>query len=308
MTETSHRLEESSAQAGNERGGKIPESRWPMAWTNSVGQGFKHLSLLILKRAVNLGTLPYYRMFQFNTYQPIILIAAYTSSPGKLHKVLYHLDRWRTRKLSELQFISIASAILAAATIGSFSWSAIVDAYWLASAFWYSSLILSILGILLAAQQITVLQLLGRPPTQTYDGFPEKADVRRFLPLILSEVRPHGTRTNAVCDSDSVGEWRPRWKMVFIWQCPVMFLSYSICFFLAGLTLFVCTPLIRGDEWNAASDVAVVYLTTGAFALAIFVFASFWIYHYVDLDHESQEVAGPETDAGMLREYDRLRF
>lgn len=104
-----------------------------------------------------------------------------------------------------------------------------------------------------------------------------------------------------------------------------MFLSYSICFFLAGLTLFVCTPLIRGDEWNAASDVrifthywcclaltikqvAVVYLTTGAFALAIFVFASFWIYHYVDLDHESQEVAGPETDAGMLREYDRLRF
>lgn len=292
-------------------------------------------------------------MFQFNTYQPIILIAAYTSSPGKLHKVLYHLDRWRTRKLSELQFISIGvshlypserspsrnlkresssvdtlsllqSAILAAATIGSFSWSAIVDAYWLASAFWYSSLILSILGILLAAQQVAVLQLLGKPPTRVHGGCSEKAGVRRFLPLILTEVRPRGSRTDAVCDSDSVGEWRPRWKMVFIWQCPTMFLSYSVCFFLAGLTLFVCTPLIRGDKWNTASDVsfsrivgaisltimqiAVVYLATGAFAGPIFVFASFWIYHYVDLDHESRDIPETETDAEMLREYDRLHF
>lgn len=61
---------------------------------------------------VNLGTLPYYRLFQFNTYQPIILIAAYTSSPGNFHKVVYHLDRWRTRKLSELQFTSIAVSCL----------------------------------------------------------------------------------------------------------------------------------------------------------------------------------------------------
>ena len=62
---------------------------------------------MVLKPIVNLVTLPYYRMFQFNTYQPIILIAAYTSTPGKHHKVLYHLDRWRTLKLAELQFISI---------------------------------------------------------------------------------------------------------------------------------------------------------------------------------------------------------
>ena len=48
---------------------------------------------MVLKCVVNLATLPYYRMFQFNTYQPIILIAAYTSSPEKLHKVFYHLDR-----------------------------------------------------------------------------------------------------------------------------------------------------------------------------------------------------------------------
>ena len=242
--------------------------------------------LAILKSVVNVATFPYYRMFQFNTYQPIILIAAYTSTPGKHHKVLYHLDRWRTLKLSELQFISIGvsqsacspypihsfvlclfdshelthcsqSAILAAATIGSFSWSAIQDAYWLASALWYSSLIFSIGGLLLAAQQISVLQLLGKPPAQAHLGtYSVKEDVRRFLPLILREVRPRESLTDAVRDDgDGVGEWRPRWKMVFIWQCPAMFLSYSVCFFLAGLTLFVCTPLIRGDKWDTGSDV-----------------------------------------------------
>ena len=80
--------------------------------------------------------------------------------------------------------------------------------------------------------------------------------MRRFLPLILGEVRPRGSLTDSVPDDgDGVGEWRPRWKMVFIWQCPAMFLSYSVCFFLAGLTLFVCTPLIRGDKWDTGSDV-----------------------------------------------------
>ena len=52
-----------------------------------------------------------------------------------------------------------------------------------------------------------------------------------------------------------------------------------------------------------------VYLATGALSLGIFMFASFWIYHYVDLDHESRDyTAEPETDAEMLREYDRLRL
>ncbi len=161
--------------------------------------------------------------------------------------------------------IFFQSAILAAATIGSFSWGAIADAYWLASAFWYSSLILSILGLLLAAQQVSVLQLLGKPPTLVGEGYAEKEGVRRFLPLILTEVRPRQSRIDSTSSFDSVGEWRPRWKMVFIWQCPFMFLSYSVCFFLAGLTLFVCTPLIRGDKWNTGSNVSFLFIFHAVF-------------------------------------------
>ena len=51
-----------------------------------------------------------------------------------------------------------------------------------------------------------------------------------------------------------------------------------------------------------------MYLATAAFAGAIFMFASFWIYHYVDLDHDSGDAAESEIDAEMLRSHDRLRF
>ena len=56
------------------------------------------------------------------------------------------------------------------------------------------------------------------------------------------------------------------------------------------------------------TQVAVVYLATAALAGAIFMFASFWIYHYVDLEQESRDVAEPETDGEMLWEYDHLRL
>lgn len=108
-------------------------------------------------------------------------------------------------------------------------------------------------------------------------AFSVKEDVRRFLPLILGEkVRASGSLSDAVRDEgDGVGEWRPRWKMVFIWQCPAMFMSYSVCFFLAGLTLFVCTPLIRGDRWDTGSNVRVlcVFFMTDFFFL-FFLFSS----------------------------------
>ena len=61
---------------------------------------------------------------------------------------------------------------------------------------------------------------------------------------------------------------------------------------------------------NYKKKVAVVYLATVTFAGAVFAFASFWIYHYVDLDYESGDAAEPEMemDAEMLRCHDRLRF
>ena len=46
--------------------------------------------------------------------------------------------------------------------------------------------------------------------------------------------------------------------MVFAWQCPMMFMSYSVCLFLLGLTLLVITPLIqiRQKGWNGDVNVS----------------------------------------------------
>jgi hypothetical protein len=144
---------------------------------------------------------------------------------------------------------------LAAAVIGSFSWNTVSDAYWLASALWHCSLVLSILGILLSAQQAAVLNLMGELPGDCISPF-AKADVRRYLILMLSENQPRELQSESHTGRSGLGVWKPRWKMVFTWQCPIMFMSYAVCLFLAGLTIFVCTPLIRGGKWSTSANVS----------------------------------------------------
>lgn len=55
-----------------------------------------------------IGTLPYYRFFQFNTLAVIERIAYHCSRPEEFPALLRVIARWRHRKLAELQYISIA--------------------------------------------------------------------------------------------------------------------------------------------------------------------------------------------------------
>lgn len=47
-----------------------------------------------------------------------------------------------------------------------------------------------------------------------------------------------------------------RWNMVFTWQAPIMLMSYSVVFFLLGLTIFVITPLYDGRNFDGESRVS----------------------------------------------------
>ena len=38
--------------------------------------------------------------------------------------------------------------------------------------------------------------------------------------------------------------------MVFAWQCPLMFLSYALIFYLAGLTSYVVSPVAKSGVWD----------------------------------------------------------
>jgi hypothetical protein len=57
---------------------------------------------------VHVGTLPYYRFYYFNTLGVLQRIAIVAQNPSDFPKLLSLLKHWRLRKLSELQFISIA--------------------------------------------------------------------------------------------------------------------------------------------------------------------------------------------------------
>lgn len=43
-------------------------------------------------------------------------------------------------------------------------------------------------------------------------------------------------------------------------------------------------------------EIAVIYLGVAAIAGAVFVFCSFWVYHYVDLEHEVDDTTGTESE------------
>ena len=121
------------------------------------------------------------------------------------------------------------------------------DAYWLASAFWYCSLVLSLLGILLSAQQASAIEHLGKP---NLDSANEAKEAHRYMPLILSPM--DSTRN----------KWVLKRRMIFVWQCPIMFMSYSVWTFVCGMTLYVTTPLIRRewDHWTVGVNVSATSL------------------------------------------------
>jgi hypothetical protein len=110
-------------------------------------------------------------------------------------------------------------------------------------------MLLCFLGILLASQQISVLEILGDIPSSSEDSHRDEIMANYRLMLIERVREPQ----------EIMGEfqkgWRPRWAMVFIWQCPTMFMSYSFVLFILGLSMFVCTPLIHKDAWGPESDV-----------------------------------------------------
>jgi len=110
------------------------------------------------------------------------------------------------------------------------------------------------MDIIISAQQITVLSILDTIPRKV-DSPAAIDSIRRFLPILLTEIQPPPIETEAQLNINRIGIWRPKWKMIFLWQCPQMFMSYSLILFLTGLTLLVCTPLIEKQPWGPESNV-----------------------------------------------------
>ena len=166
---------------------------------------------------------------------------------------------------------------------------------------------------MLSAQQIAVFRFLGEVPGT--DGPSARAAMEKYKPLLIEPAGTGGVRKGSRTLATTRPLFRPKRSMVFVWQCPVMFMSYSVCLFLLGLTLLVITPLIKLRErgWSDGANVtkqarfvlnlltvfgqtAIFYLGASVLAGLAFLFCSFWIYHFVDFENDiSFEGSGTES-------------
>lgn len=141
-------------------------------------------------------------------------------------------------------------------TVGVFSWPTLENTAWIATAMWYSSLLLAIIALITSTQQSTLLQTASidrRSTTSSVD------DIQRHLRFLLASPKkaptsiPSTNRLTPRSDLErniltNVQASQPSWFMLFYWQCPMMLMSYSWVAFLLALTLHVCAPFMRPFE------------------------------------------------------------
>ena len=95
-----------------------------------------------------------------------------------------------------------------------------------------------------------MLSLMGELPEGRENSRKVSAKtMRRHLGQILVEVGESESEAGAG------GVWMLSWRLVFTWQCPMMFIAYSTLFYIVGLSVVVLTPLIR-EDWGENSYVS----------------------------------------------------
>lgn len=189
--------------------------------------------------------------------------------------------------------------------ISVFSWTDIGDIYWLAAAFFYSSLSLSLWAVILAAQQKSVTRTLV-----------VNEDISaRLLKLKLRIIlRIPDQQDSVEKGEEEVEDRRTRRRtfaelnMLYVWQCPLMLMSYGWATMVLGLTLYVCSPLIAHASRDRrkvtplhplfpkptqqrdtdSPQVAIYYLVTAGFLFLNFVWASAWSYWRPQMSEEEE--------------------
>ncbi|KAK8108514.1 A-pheromone receptor PreA [Apiospora sp. TS-2023a] len=157
-------------------------------------------------------------------------------------KVRTLLVQFRGIKQQELTFVEKAALLSAAAVIGIFSWPDTATSFWLCPTLWYSSLFLSIFALISPSQ----LRLLEQLPQTTGDaGALNHEEIRR---LMLTVVREDRTTERRLEEGNAPTSFKTDPVLTWIWQSPMMLMSYSWVLFLVGYLCYVLTPLIPGSQ------------------------------------------------------------
>ncbi|KAK3940916.1 hypothetical protein QBC46DRAFT_312694 [Diplogelasinospora grovesii] len=288
-----------------------------------MGIGRFTVSDILFGGLVQLVTLPYHRFFTYNTLRPAQEIERLARTGGSItqrddtpgREALYTvLVGWRARKKDELSFVALAATVLTAIVTASFSWPNVGGSYWVGPAFWYASLSTSICGIFLSAQQLSMLSLIGELPAGGYEMMSARM-LERHLNQMLAHRKKQGlrrlVRETAAAEEEEEGrggeaqnegkEWTLCWRLVFTWQCPMMFIAYATLFYIIGLTVVVCTPLIW-EDFGPNSYIAVAYIATMGLTWGLFAFCSLGGYNAISLREEGDESPSEESGPGSCND------
>ncbi|KAI9886617.1 MAG: hypothetical protein M1823_001596 [Watsoniomyces obsoletus] len=221
----------------------------------------------------SLLTASYLGAYRYYTLGPIKRIRDHQDINSRAELIKALVD-FRCIKEEELSFVAKAAALSAAAVIGVFSWPTTERTVWAAKMLWNWSFFMSTFS-LVGSAPTRLLQHLPNDANMTYDEqhLPNEANMkynqRQFkiaLNLFLQPSEQHGNST----DSNAANRHICR-RMLWVWQCPAMLMSYSWIFFLLGYALHVLSPVFDRSQAEVSSTMAMV--TIGGCALLLLNFA-----------------------------------
>ncbi|KAF2659293.1 hypothetical protein K491DRAFT_675747 [Lophiostoma macrostomum CBS 122681] len=205
-----------------------------------------------------IATAPYRRSFYMYTWKPLVELRRAGDDRAK---VVALVKDFKSDKYAELQSAQVAGSFCAGAVFATINWSKQGNAHWTADALFFCSLACSLWAVITSIQSKSILDDL--PNDDQLNSSLPIDEVQRMRRSILRYRKRPGIRHCA---------------MIFIWQFSTMMSSYGWVTFVAGLTVYMCTPFIKGEEWSQKHLIAIIYLTTGFIGLVTYLSSTLFVY------------------------------
>lgn len=174
--------------------------------------------------------------------------------------------------LKQRLHIRCQAALSAAAAIGTLSWPTTASAYWLSELFWYTGLWFSIFALVSFSQQRMIDQI-SKVQLKDSSEADSKAPSRALLLLFL---RPQRGGLDLEQGRHMTQHLAFDWRLAFLWQYPMMMMSYSWVCFLLGYTIYLLSPLLSADDERTRVASRIVAISVGALAALNFQ-ANSWL-------------------------------
>lgn len=157
-------------------------------------------------------------------------------------------DLFSTRRyLGYRKFLTplVQATLSAAAAVAVFSWPTVETTVWAARMLWHWSFFTSSFSLISSAHQRLLRHLPEKDDDLEYNEDKIRLALTLFLQPPLEPASP----------SAKVKQRRISRRMLWVWQCPTMLMSYSWVLFLVGYALHVLNPVFDPSQADISPKV-----------------------------------------------------